>query len=82
MLATLRVYGELNDFLPPADRQATRAVPFGPGTTVKDFLEGRGVPHTEIDLVLVNGESVGFGRPLADGDRAPAFRNSQPSSPI
>lgn len=73
VLATLRVYGELNDFLPPADRQTTLAVPFGPGTTVKDFVEGRGVPHTEIDLVLVNGESVGFGRPLADGDRVAAY---------
>ena len=73
MLATLRVYGELNDFLLPADRQVTLVVPVDRGTTVKDFIEAHGVPHTEIDLVLVNGESVDFGRPLGDGDRVAAY---------
>lgn len=73
MLATLRVYGELNDFLPPADRQATLVVAFDRGATVKDFIEARGVPHTEIDLVLVNGESVDFGRTLGHGDRVAAY---------
>jgi uncharacterized protein with PIN domain/sulfur carrier protein ThiS len=71
--ASLRVYGELNDFLQPADRHATMAVPFDRGTTVKDFVERHGVPHTEVDLVLVNGESVGFDQPLADGDRVAAY---------
>lgn len=28
--------------------------------TVKDVIESLGVPHTEIDLILVNGESVSF----------------------
>ena len=73
MLATLRVYGELHDFLPPSDRQVTVVVPFSRGTTVKDLIEARGVPHTEIDLVLVNGESVDFGCPLGDGDRVAAY---------
>lgn len=73
MLATLRLYGELNDFLAPADRQATLAGSFDRGATVKDFIEARGVPHTEIDLVLINGESVDFGWPLADGDRVAAY---------
>ncbi len=73
VLATLRVYGELNDFLPPADRQAALALPFDRGATVKDFVEARGVPHTEIDLVLVNGESADFSRRLADGDRVAAY---------
>jgi uncharacterized protein len=73
VLATLRVYGELNDFLPPADRQTTLLVSFDRGTTVKDFIEAQGVPHTEIDLVLVNGESVEFGRPIGDGDRVAAY---------
>ena len=73
MFATLRVYGELNDFLPPADRQTTLLVPFDRGTTVKDFIEARGVPHTELDLILVNGESAEFGRPLGDGDRVAAY---------
>ena len=73
VIATLRVYGELNDFLPPADRQTTLVVRFDRGATVKDVIEARGVPHTEIDLVLVNGESADFGRPLGDGDRVAAY---------
>jgi uncharacterized protein len=73
VLATLRVYGELNDFLPPPERQATLVVAFDRGTTVKDVIEARGVPHTEIDLLLVNGESVDFGRTLGDGDRVAAY---------
>jgi len=35
---------------------------------VKDAIQAVGVPHTEVDLVLVNGESVGFEYPLKDGD--------------
>jgi uncharacterized protein with PIN domain len=69
----LRVYGELNDFLAPADGQATLVAAFDRGATVKDFIEARGVPHTEIDLVLVNGESVDFGRMLGDGDCVAAY---------
>ena len=73
VIATLRVYGELNDFLAPASRQTTVELAFDRGTTVKDFIESRGVPHTEIDLVLVNGESVDFHRQLVDGDRVAAY---------
>ena len=30
------------------------------------MIEALGVPHTEVELVLVNGESSDFGRLLAD----------------
>ena len=39
------------------------------GTTVKDLVESLGVPHTEVDVILVDGESVGFSHQLCDGDR-------------
>jgi uncharacterized protein with PIN domain len=71
--AEIRCYAELNDFLPPPRRR--RAFPFAfsvPGS-VKDALESLGVPHPEIDLILVNGEPAGFDRILADGDRVAAF---------
>jgi len=32
-----------------------------------------GVPHTEVDLILVNGRSVGFAHRLADGDRVSVY---------
>ena len=41
--------------------------------TVKDAIEGLGVPHVEVDLILVNGVSVGFDHRLADGDRVSVY---------
>jgi uncharacterized protein len=73
VVVSLRAYGELNDFLDAADRYQTVVCPIRPGQTVKDMIESRGIPHTEIDLVLVNGESVEFGHPLGDGDRVAAY---------
>jgi hypothetical protein len=36
---------------------------------VKDLIEAAGVPHTEVDLVIVNGEPVDFRYRVRDGDR-------------
>lgn len=57
---TVRLYGELNDFVPPAQRHMAFACQYQDHPSVKDLLEGIGVPHPEIDLILVNGESVAF----------------------
>lgn len=71
--ATFRFYAELNDHLPP-DRQfqALERRFFVPGT-VKDSIESFGIPHTEVELILVNGESVGFDHPVVDGDRVAVY---------
>jgi hypothetical protein len=37
------------------------------------MIESLGVPHTEVELLLVNGESVGFDRLLGDGDRVAVY---------
>ena len=66
---TLRFYAELNDFLPPALRQRDVVRSFLDTPTVKDQIEACGVPHTEVEIVLVNGRSVGFDHRLEDGDR-------------
>ena len=71
--ATLRVYAELNDFLPPARRQRPMRRTFSPRTSVKDLIERAGVPHTEVDLVLVNGASVDFAHLVQDGDRLSVY---------
>jgi uncharacterized protein with PIN domain/sulfur carrier protein ThiS len=65
---TVRCYAELNDFLPPAVRQQAIPIVLSSPTTVKDLLEGLGIPHTEIDLILVNGQSVDFSYRPGDGD--------------
>jgi uncharacterized protein len=71
--ATFRLYAELNDFLPRARRQTTIKREFDNGTPVKDLLEAIGVPHAEIELVVVNGRCVGFGRQVLNGDLVSAY---------
>ena len=71
--ATFRFYAELNDFLPAGDRQQDVVRSFVDTPTVKDQIEACGVPHTEIELILVNGRSVGFDHRLADGDRVGVY---------
>lgn len=69
----VRFYAELNDFLAPARRGTTSSFMVGAGTTVKDLVESLGVPHTEVDVILVNGEPVGFSHRLLDGDRVSVY---------
>jgi uncharacterized protein with PIN domain len=71
--ATFRFYEELNDFLAPERRGHEFARRCARAATAKHMIEALGVPHTEVELVLVNGESVGFERALADGDRVAVY---------
>jgi uncharacterized protein with PIN domain len=57
---TMRFYEELNDFLPPERRKREFVVSLDHRTSVKDLIESMGVPHVEVDLILVDGRSVGF----------------------
>jgi uncharacterized protein len=66
--ARFRFYAELNDFLPPERRMVAFDCSFQGKQTVKHLIESLGVPHTEVDLVLVNGRSVDFGEVVEDGD--------------
>jgi uncharacterized protein with PIN domain len=70
---TIRIYGPLNDFLSATQRQVELRVSFAGPRSVKDLVEGIGVPHPEIDLILVNEESVPFEATVHDGDRIAAF---------
>ena len=71
--AEFRFYAELNDLLPPHRRQRPLTRRFDVPATVKDMIEAFGVPHTEVDLILVNGSSVDFSRMVADGDRISVY---------
>ena len=49
------------------------------------MIEGFGVPHTEVDLVLVNGESSDFSRLVRNGDRVavcPVFESPDIASQV
>ena len=70
---TIRFYEELNDFLEPSRRKSDIEIVFPERRSVKDLIESFGVPHVEVDLILVNGESVDFSRIVADGDRISVY---------
>lgn len=70
---TVRLYGALNDFLPPARRGAEFTHTFTGSPSVKDLLESLGPPHPELDVVLVNGEAVDFSHRVEDGARVAAY---------
>jgi uncharacterized protein with PIN domain len=69
----VRAYAELNDFLAPESRGVTVRRPFRPHQTVKDVLEAMGIPHTEVDLILVNGDPADFAHRPTSGDRIAAY---------
>ncbi len=71
--ALFRFYAELNDFLPPDRRFRAFARDFINAAPVKDMIESLGIPHTEIDLILANGESVDFSYVVRDGDRISVY---------
>lgn len=71
--ATFRFYEELNDFLPPARRRQEFSCPCARAATTKHMIEALGIPHTEVELILVNGESVDFDRILREGDRVAVY---------
>lgn len=70
---TIRFYEELNDFLEPSRRTRDIEIVFPERRSVKDLIESFGVPHVEVDLILINGESVDFSRIVADGDRISVY---------
>jgi uncharacterized protein len=71
--AEFRFYAELNDFLPSSQRFRTVDRVFDGPRSVKDMIESAGVPHTEVDLIIVNGESVDLRYRVADGDRIAVY---------
>ena len=71
--ATFRFYGELNDFLARERRGRAFATPCARAATTKHMVEALGVPHTEVELVLVNGEPAGLDDILEDGDRVAVY---------
>lgn len=70
---TFRFYSSLNDFLPPAQRNAEIVQVFPEAPSVKHPIESLGVPHTEVEAIFANGLPVDFGYRLQDGDRVEVY---------
>ena len=71
--AFFRFYEELNDFLAEEQRKKTFPYEFTGKPSIKDTIEAIGVPHTEIDLILVDGESIGFNYQMRGGERVSVY---------
>ncbi|MGR9114674.1 MAG: Mut7-C RNAse domain-containing protein [Gammaproteobacteria bacterium] len=69
----LRFYEELNDFLPPDRYKTGFSYTIDRNASVKDVIESLGVPHTEVELILVNGASVDFSYLVQHNDRISVY---------
>ena len=56
----LSLHGDLDFFLPSRTRRKDITRSLSEKTSVKDVIESCGVPHPEVDLIVVNGEEVDF----------------------
>ena len=71
--AWFRFYEELNDFLPPGRKKNEFPYSFNGNPSVKDAIEAIGIPHVEVDLILVNGLSVDFSHNIQNEDRISVY---------
>ena len=83
--ATFQFHGSLNDLLSPAQRNVPIIYNFDDVPAIKHAIETIGVPHTEVNVILVNNEPVDFFYPLNDNDKVKVYdvqaRGNFPLSP-
>ena len=71
--AYFRFYEELNEHLPESVRKKPFTYHFKGRPSVKNSIQAIGIPHGEIDLILVNGESVSFNYQLQGGEKISVY---------
>jgi uncharacterized protein len=69
----LRLYEELNDYLPEGRRKQCFEIRFEGAMSAAELLRAVGVPISEVDLILCHDTSVGIMHRLCDGDRLGVF---------
>jgi hypothetical protein len=65
----LRFYEELNRFLPEHLRKRDFEFEFKEEATIQAIIERQGVPSEEVDLILAEGQSIGFDHVAHAGER-------------
>ncbi|MCX8057647.1 MAG: Mut7-C ubiquitin/RNAse domain-containing protein [Ignavibacteria bacterium] len=68
----IKFHDELKKFLKKKSNGFIKHI-FIDQTTVKDLIEAFGIPHTEVEVILVNKESVDFNYKIKDGDKIEVF---------
>ena len=71
--ASVRFYGDLAGLAWDTEATGETQVIAAAPRSVKDAVESCGIPHTEVDLLLVNGASVGFDHRVRAGDRVSVY---------
>jgi uncharacterized protein with PIN domain/sulfur carrier protein ThiS len=79
--ARFRFYDELNDFLAPTRREREFDYACARAATVKNAIEAVGVPHTEVEAIVVNGEPADFSRIVREGDRVAVYPRNGAADP-
>jgi uncharacterized protein with PIN domain len=69
----LRFHGDLNVFLRSRAGDAIIERRLAEKTSIKDIIESCGVPHPEVDLILVDEQTVGFDYTLANDAKVEVF---------
>ncbi len=69
-------------FLPKGSSCGTIETSFHVTRSVKDLIESAGVPHVEVDCIVINGVPAQFDHLLEDGDSIHVFGPSVPSQSI
>ncbi len=65
---TFRFYGELNDFLAKSFRKKAFILSLNGNPSIKETIKSLGVPHTEIDLILIKRKPIDLNYKLRNGD--------------
>lgn len=65
--------GDLSFFLVPKFRTGTVERRLSERTSIKDVIESCGIPHPEVDAILINGQSVGFDHTLMSDSEVEVF---------
>lgn len=63
----------LNDFLPSVNKNLLINYRFKDNPAIKDAIEAMGIPHTEVDVILVNKQPVDFFYKLTDDDKVEVY---------
>src|SRR3954454_1730156 len=71
--ATFQFHGSLNDLLPAAQRNTPIIYNFDDVPAIKHAIETIGVPHTEVDAIIVNNGPVDFFYSLNDNDKIEVY---------
>ncbi len=80
--AEFRFQGTLNDHLRPNRRGTALVYRFDGRPAVRDAIEALGVPHPEVDAIVVDGTAVDFAYRLREGDHVTVWPLGAPSDPV